>query len=225
MTDDSQREPIVPAGPPNQTRRAELGEDEAKQPGERMLLWIDGVGGFLTCLGDAVSLGQASPGNRVDIAILGDLPREVAQIRRESGYLIEPLQRIKVAGRAVQDLTLLSDGDEIEFDGGVRLRFRQPHALSATARLDIVSGHRTHPSSDGILLMADSCVLGPRWQDHVVCRDWENDFVLYRRDGKLFCRAMQGLEIDGQYCEGQGQLERNSHVAGTDFSLTLEPIE
>lgn len=209
---------------PSQTRKEDSEDASPQSTGERMLLWIDGVGGFLTCLGSTVSLGQAAPGNHVDIPILGDLSRRVAKIHREEGYLIEPLQPIQVAGRLVKEVTLLSDGDEIELGGGVRVRFRQPHALSATARLDVASGHRTQPSSDGILLMADSCVLGPKWQDHVVCRDWENDVVLYRREGDLFCRAMDGLEIDGQYCEGQGRLGRDSHIAGSDFSLSLEPI-
>ena len=44
------------------------------------------------------------------------------------------------------------------------------HVLSASARLEMVSRHRTQPHVDGILLMAESCVLGPKWQNHVVCR-------------------------------------------------------
>jgi hypothetical protein len=49
--------------------------------------------------------------------------------------------------------------------------------------------------------------------------------VLYRREGELFCRAMEPIEIDDQYCEGQGKVETNSHVAGSDFSLSLEDLD
>jgi len=179
----------------------------------------------LVCLGGEVTIGQAVPGSNVEVPIQGDLSRQHARIRRDDGYLIEPLHPVRVDGKDVRETTLLSDGDEIELGQGVRLRFRQPHALSATARLELVSGHRTQPSADGILLMAESCVMGPKWQNHVVCRDWSSDVVLYRREGDLYCRAMEPIEVDDQYCEGQGKVETNSHVAGTDFSLSLEDLD
>jgi len=196
------------------------GEDES-----RFVLWVDGVGGYLVCLGGEITIGQAVPGTDVEVPIQGDLSRQHARIRRDDGYLIEPLQRVRIDGKDVRETTLLSDGDEIELGEGVRMRFRQPHALSATARLELVSGHRTQPSADGILLMAESCVMGPKWQNHVICRDWSSDVVLYRCEGELFCRAMDPIEIDDQYCEGQGKVDTNSHVAGSDFSLSLEDLD
>jgi hypothetical protein len=90
--------------------------------------------------------------------------------------------------------------------------------------LDFVSRHRTHPWADGVLLMAESCVLGPKWQNHVVCQDWNGDIVLYRRDGNLFCRAMEPIEVDGEYCDGQARIGPNCHVTGGDFSLCLEGV-
>jgi hypothetical protein len=196
----------------------------ASQCGLRFLLWVDGVGGYMICLGDEVSIGQAVPGNHVDIPLQANVSRRHARIRREDGYLIDPDHSVRVDGKEIRETTLLNDGDEIELGDGVRLRFRQPHALSATARLDFVSRHRTRPSADGVLLMAESCVLGPKWQNHVVCREWANDVVLYRRDGDLFCRAVEPIEVDGRYCEGQARIEANSHVMGSDFSLCLEDV-
>jgi len=198
----------------------------AERPvGRRFLLWIDGVGGYLVCLADEVVLGQACPDCQVDIPIQADLSRRHAKISRQGdGYVIEPWQAASVNGQPIRGKTLLSDGDEIELAHAVRLRFRQPHALSASARLDFVSHHRTFPKADGVLLMAESCVLGPKWQNHVVCRDWQGDVVLYRRDGDLFCRAMDSLEIDGRLCDGRGQIHQNSRVSGSDFSMSLEEL-
>ena len=194
--------------------------------GPRFVLWVDGVGGFLVCLADEIVLGQSAPGNSVDVPVQGDLSRRHARIRREGeGYYIEPLHAASVNGQSVQTKTLLSDGDEIELSGGVRMRFRRPHVLSASARLDFLSHHRTDPSADGVLLMAESCVLGPKWQNHVVCRDWAGDVVLYRQDEDLFCRAMESIEIDGQLCDGRGRLGGNSHMVGTDFSLSVEELD
>ena len=183
------------------------------------------MGGYLVCLADEVVLGQATPNNPIAVPIQADLSRQHAKIRRQGdGYVIEPLHATWVNGQLIRGKTLLSDGDEIELAGAVRLRFRQPHALSASARLDFVSHHRTQPKADGVLLMAESCVLGPKWQNHVICRDWQGDVVLYRRDGELYCRAMDSIEIDGHLCDGRGQLAPNSHVSGSDFSMSLEEL-
>ncbi len=211
----------------DQTAR-QLGHDVAlTEPttGQRFLLWIDGVGGYLVCLSDEVVLGQATPHSTIAIPIQADVSRQHAKICRQGdAYVIEPFHSTRVNGQIVRGKTLLSDGDEIELALTVRLRFRQPHALSASARLDFVSNHRTLPKADGILLMAESCVLGPKWQNHVVCREWQNDVVLYRRDGQMCCRAMDSIEIDGHLCDGRGHLAPNSHVSGSDFSICLEEI-
>ncbi|MCA9121977.1 MAG: FHA domain-containing protein [Planctomycetaceae bacterium] len=197
-----------------------------KVNGERFLLWVDGVGGYLVCLASEILLGQAAPGNRVDVPILADISRRHARIARDGeGYTVEPLHILRLNGESIQTKTILSDGDEIEFGSGVCFRFRRPHALSASARLDVISRHRTQPFADSILLMAESCVLGPRWQNHVVCCDWEADVVLYRQDGELYCRAMEAIEIDGELCDGRGRLSTNSHVAGSDFSMSLEELD
>lgn len=208
--------------PNNWSGENDLGEVN----GERFLLWVDGVGGYLVSLASEIVLGQAAPGNRVDVPILADISRRHAKIRRDGeGYTIEPLHVLRLNGKAIQTQAVLSNGDEIELGSGVRLRFRRPHALSASARLDLVSRHRTQPYADSILLMAESCVLGPRWQNHVVCPDWEADVVLYRQDDELYCRAMNAIEIDGELCDGRGRLNSNSHVAGSDFSMSLEELD
>jgi len=190
----------------------------------RFMLWVDGVGGYLVCLPDAVSLGLATPGNTVDIPIMGDLSRQHARLRREDGYVIEPLQVVRVNGRLIRVVTNLADGDEIELGETVRLRFRQPHALSATARLEFLSRHCTQPSAAGILLMAESCVLGPKWHDHVVCREWARDVVLFRRDERLFCRSLEPLEVNGRRCEGPTPVAPGAHVEGSDFSFCLRQV-
>jgi hypothetical protein len=202
------------------------GEEAGGPRKPRFLLWVDGVGGFLVCLGDEIVCGQATTGTTVDVPILADISRRHVRIRREGeAYVLEPLHATRLEGRPVQTKTLLSDGDEIELGTGVRLRFRQPHALSGSARLEFVSRHRTQPYADGVLLMAESCVLGPQWQNHVVCRDWSRDVVLYRQDDELYCRAMDSLEIDGRLCDGRGRLDGNSHVVGSDFSMSLEELD
>lgn len=199
--------------------------DRGKGQSDTFLLWIDAVGGFWVCLADAVTLGQPVPGGAADVPILGDLSGQHARIRRDGeGYLIEAIRDVRVDGRPVDRVTLLRDGSTIELGPSVRLRFRRPHALSATARLDFLSRHRTQPSADAVLLMADTCILGPKPHSHVVCRDWMDEVVLYRQDDELFCRTRGALEIDGVSRKGRGPITRNSRVVGDRFSLSLEGV-
>lgn len=189
----------------------------------RMLLWIDAVGGFLICLDDEIVLGQPSPGGPIALPILADLSRRHAVIRRDGGaYVLEPLHRTRVDGKEVTGPVVLADNQLIELGESVRLRFTKPHALSATARLVLESSHKTQPSADAVLLMSDSCVLGPSGHCHVSCRDWQHDVVLYRQSEKLYCRAEVPLTVDGDRTTGSMEVPSGARIEGEDFSFTLE---
>ena len=191
----------------------------------RFLLWVDGVGGYLVCTNEEITLGQPVPGSQVDVPILGDISRRHARIRRDGeGYLIHPLRSVRVDGREIQSAATLVDGNLIELGDNVRLRFRRPHTLSRTARLEFVSHHRTHPSADAVLLVAESCVLGPGDKSHVVCRDWSHDVVLFRQEGQWHCRAPGRFEIDGVEVVDRGPIHGRSRIGSDDFSLSLESI-
>lgn len=193
---------------------------------EKFMLWVDAVGGYWVCLADEVILGQPGESGAADVPILADLSSRHACIRRDGeNYLIEALRDVRIDGRPVRHTGWLGDGCRIELGEGVKLRFRRPHPLSATARLEFVSRHRTQPACDGVLLMADSCILGPKSNSHVVCRDWPREMVVFRHDEKLFCQTTGPMAIDGVSCKDRGRLLPNSRVAGEGFSFGLEPIE
>ncbi len=192
---------------------------------DTFMLWVDAVGGFWVCLADEVTLGQPVRLGGVDIPILADISSRHARIRRDGeGYLIEAIREVRLNGREVENLASLSDGGRIALGERVRLVFRRPHALSATARLDFASHHRTQPSADAVLLMADSCILGPHPRSHIVCPDWPHEVVLYRHDEDLYCRTSGCWTVDGNRCQDRGRLTRNSRVEGEGFSLKLEEI-
>lgn len=189
------------------------------------MLWVDAVGGYWVCLDDVVTLGQPIPGAAVDVPILGDISSRHATIRRDGeGYLIEAIRDVLLDGQSVRKAAALSDGVRLQLGDRVRLRFRMPHALSATARLDFESHHRTQPSADAVLLMGDTCVLGPKRHSHVVCRDWSHEAILYRHDEELFFRAGVPFLVNGRPCQGRQRIDRAARIEGEDFSLNLEPI-
>jgi len=207
----------------------------------RFLLWVDSVGGYLVCLSDTVVLGQpavnSSETSHVDVPILGDLSRRHALIHRDGeGYLIEPVRAVYLRDQRIEHTTTLRDGDVVQLGDSVRLRFRRPHPLSQTARLEPVSYHRTQPATSAVLLMADSCILGPASSSHVVCPRWTRDVVIHRQPNRqdsgvaqdqpngLACRTRGEFTIDGIDYKNRGALSMQSRVAAADFSFNLEAL-
>jgi hypothetical protein len=208
------------------SRSSEVDTVAGNEIPQRALLWIDAVGGFLVCLDDCIVIGQPAPGEHVALPILADLSRRHAVIRRDAGaYILDPLQRTSVNGRELTGPHVLSDADLIQLGDNVRLRFTRPHALSVTAKLVLESHHKTQPSADAVLLMADSCVLGPNRHCHVRCRDWPRDVVVYRQNGRLHCRADEPLTIDGASANSENEIPSGVRVEGEEFSFTWETIE
>ena len=192
---------------------------------DKFMLWVDAVGGFLVCLADEVIMGQPIRCAPVDVPILGDISSRHARIRRNGeGYLIDAIRDVRLDGRPIAKVASLRDGSRIVLGEGVRLLFRRPHALSATARLEFDSHHRTQPAADGVLLMAQSCVLGPSPHSHVVCPGWSGEVVLYRHDEQLYCRTPGRFEVNGRRCRDREPITRNSRIEGDSFSMKLEEI-
>jgi hypothetical protein len=216
---------IEPATLPHAKRegRADAEMETGRPAGERFFLWIDGIGGYLVCLGNRITLGQATPDAYVDIPLYADVSRMHATLARESeGYLLEANRSLLVNGQPVER-ALLQSGDRITLGGSCQLLFRQPVPVSATARLDLVSGHRLPVTVDGVLLMADTLVLGSGPQAHVSMPDLEHPIVLYRQKEELGIRHAGALTINGERYHERGVLRLASSVAGDDFAFAIEP--
>ena len=196
---------------------------------DQQMLWVDGVGGFLICLADEVVLGQPAVGGaadgRPDVPILADLSRKHLRIKRESGnYVLVPHGSTWVDDRPIEGPTALTGGELVRLGHGVKLRFTKPHALSATARLTVESGHRTTPSADAVLLMAESCVLGPESHSHVRCPAWTEEAILFRGAGGLYCRAGKPLRVGDQEIKGPLKIEPGTRIEGQDFAMSVERV-
>jgi hypothetical protein len=190
----------------------------------RFLLWIDGVGGFLVCLGNRVTLGQATPDGYVDVPLFADVSRLHAALTRENGtYVLEGMRPVEVNGKPTEK-ALLRPNDRITLGATCQLQFRQPAPVSASARLDLTSGQRLPLAVDGVLLMADTLLLGPGQQMHVTVPDLKQPVVLYRHKDGLGVRSPGPLMIDGQRCQERGLLRPTSSVSGEDFAFAVEPL-
>jgi hypothetical protein len=196
-----------------------------KRPEPRFLMWVDAVGGYLVCLSDEVVIGQAVPDSNADVRIFGDMSRRHATLKRYSEeYLVIPHAHTKVDRRPINGPQPVRDGDEIEFGSTVVMRFRQPHPMSATCRLEFISHHRTQPFADGVLVMANSCILGPTISNHVVCRKWRKDVMLVRQGQFLRCHGPAGTTVDGKPAGARAEISFDSRICGEDFCISLERI-
>ncbi|MEM9185008.1 MAG: FHA domain-containing protein [Planctomycetota bacterium] len=191
---------------------------------DRRMLWVDAVGGYLVCLDDEVVLGQPTgAAGGPAIPILADVSRRHAVIRREGGaYVLEPIGAVTLDGAPVTGPTVLADKHDIGLGAAVCIRFTRPHALSVTARLEVVSGHRLTASADAVLLMGESCVMGPNRHSHVRCKHWKDDVILFRQGGKLMCRSRAAMTLNGQASDGPAVIRPASRIEGEDFALSVE---
>ncbi len=198
---------------------------EATGPKGRFLLWVNGVGGYLVCMDDRIVLGRAGPDSHADIPLMGDLSRNHATLLRNGeGYLLQAHQASFVNGKPVVDQVVLHDGDVIRLGSTVELEFRQPSPVSATARISIVSRHRLPLAVDGVLLMAETCIVGEAAQAHIPAPALKEPIVLYRQAGALWCRAAGAFDVDGRTCAARAPLTLHSSVLGDGFSFSLEPL-
>ena len=205
---------------------------------DRLMLWVDAVGSYLVCLGDEVALGQpislplprgegrGEGGAAPEVPILGDLSRRHAVICREGeNYSIEAFRPARIDGKSITRATPLYNGCTLQLGDAVKLKFIRPHPLSATARLEFISRHRTQPSTNGIILMADTCIMGAASNGHVVAPRWQHEVVLFRQAAEIACRTSANITIDGAAKKtGRCTLRSRSRVEGEEFAFSIEPL-
>jgi len=190
----------------------------------RFVLWIDGVGGFLVCLGNKVTIGQATPDGYVDVPLLADISRLHASLTRDNGnYLLEAMRPVQVNGLSTEK-AILRPNDRITLGTTCQVQFRQPAPVSASARIDLMSGQRWPLAVDGVILMAETLLLGSGSQVHIAMPDLRRPLVLFRQKEGLGVRYPGSLTIDGGRFQERGLLRPGSTVTGEDFSFALEPL-
>src|SRR5205823_10650162 len=134
-----------------------------------------------------------------------------ALTRDTEGYLLEAVRPVKVNGEPAEK-ALLRPGDRLTLGASCQLHFCQPVPVSATARLDVMSGHRLPLAIDRVILMADTLVLGPGTQSHIEIPDLHQPVILFRHKDGLAVRHSGTLMVDGQPCKERGVLGPNSRV-------------
>lgn len=210
---------------PSQTNHVQDTPDDTRPLPKRFRLWVDGVGGYLVCLSPRVTFGQATSEGPVDVPLFADVSRLHAELTRDAeGYVLESGREVQVNGRPVKR-TALACGDRITLGSTCQFVFRKPVPISPTARLELVSGHRLPMAVDGVLLMAESLILGREGRVHVAMPDEvPGTVVLYRSKDGLGVRFDGPFTVDGRPCQGRSPLPLPAVVSAEAFSFAVEPV-
>ena len=192
----------------------------------RFLVWIDGVGVFLVCMNDRFEIGGTrfdNANDQADLALMSQLSRKHAAIVRSgSDYMLESHGSTKVAGRDVIDQCHLLDGHEVTLGSSVKLRFQLPSALSSSARIELLSDHRPPQPIDGVVMMAETCLLGPGPENHILCPHWSGTILLVRRDDGLWVQSRMDIFVNDQHCPNGSPLKNADLVTGPEIRFHLE---
>jgi hypothetical protein len=189
----------------------------------RWLLWIDGVGGYLLLPGNEWMIGGPSGADQNEICVQGDLSRREVCLRRQANeYVLQPLGAVQLGARRLTRPEVLRDGDRFTVGSNVIFEFSLPHPLSASAALALSSRQRLQPRCDGIILVADTCILSPTRSAHVVVADLIGEEVLLYRSGEWFVRGGEATTVDGIPANGRTKVCPGSRLQFGEVTMSLE---
>ncbi len=200
----------------------------------QFLLWVDGVGGYLVCLGDRVTLGQATADAPPDVPLFAPIAGLHAEIVRDAqgGYLIESARETTVNGGPATRCAL-RPGDRITLGASCQLVFHRPAATSNTARLELASGHRLPWAVNEVLLMDQTLILGTGEQVHVRLPDDRDPdapdappyrVLLHRTQGGLAVKCPGKFRVESRPETDRAPLPLPASVQTDRVTFTLEPI-
>ena len=203
----------------------------------RYMAWIDGVGNWLIVTSPEMTVGRAttatgplariSEPDAADCSLVANLSRRhVSLVRDDESFVLQARSTASVNGRPVDNRTVLPQSCSIELSGGVELGFSVPNQLSASATITFQSTHRPSTSVNGVILMADTCVLGPAPTSHIRCESWPESVILVRTPDGITAKSQLPLLVDGRYSTTKQIVSNGQVVRGPDgVQFRLEPLE
>lgn len=131
------------------------------------VLMLDGACAALLLTADVIRIGRESSHKPVEVALVADVDAHHADIYRQGeDYFLVAHGRTTVNHKAVTRV-LLRDGDRIKFAERARFVFRRPSRRSVTAVLSAGSHQRLANDVSEIVLLADTCLIGPNGRAHL----------------------------------------------------------
>jgi tetratricopeptide (TPR) repeat protein len=192
---------------------------------KRFLLWVDGIGGYLVCLSQRVSFGQATAEAPVDVPLFADVSRAHAEVIRDGeGYLIESNRGIRLNGCETKR-GVLAAGDRVTLGSSCQFLFHKPVPVSSSARLELTSGHRLPVAVDSVLLMGNELILGPGPEAHIEIPHLHDPVLIYRsKDGLAVRVPARTFTVEDNPYHDRAILPLPAVVSCETFTFAVEPV-
>lgn len=192
---------------------------------KRFFLWIDGVGAYLVCLSNRISIGQATGDGPVDVPLFADVSRIHAALTRDAEcYLLEASKAVSL-NNSPADKAVLQHGDRITLGNSCQMTFELPVPGGLSARLQLAGGRRLPMAVDSVLLMADMLVLGSGDKVHVQIPELEKPVYLIRQKDQLHIKWDGEFRIENTLHQGRASLPRSGTVIADPFTFAIEPVK
>jgi tetratricopeptide (TPR) repeat protein len=188
---------------------------------DKFVLQIDGVGGYLVMRGNPVSIGAISSSFRPDIALLCEAQVPTVKInRQEHDYFLRSDKPVQVGDKPVTEAPL-TDGERIALSMRCRMKFSMPNAASNTAVLTLSSARLPRPDINQIILMDRDILVGPASSCHIRQTVSNQTVTFYLRNGLLFCKSDEPIEIGGRISDGRSPLPMETTIRAGAMTVVL----
>ncbi len=188
---------------------------------EKFVLQIDGVGGYLVLRNNPVTIGAVSSSVRPDIALMCEAQAATVKInRQEHDYFLRSEHPVQIGDKNATE-ALLGDGDRIAMSLRCRMKFSMPNAASNTAVLTLSSARLPRPDINQIVLMDRDVLVGPASSCHIRQTISNETVTFYMRNGHLFCKSDEPVEIGGRISDGRTPLPMETTIRTGGFTVVL----
>lgn len=179
------------------------------------VLMLDGACAALLLTQDVIRIGRESHRKPVDLPLPADVEAHHADIYRQGeDYFLVAHGPTTVNHQRVTRV-LLRDGDRIKFAERAKFVFRRPSRRSVTAVLSASGHQRLANDVSEVVLLADTCLIGPNGRAHLQTPGCATRLVL----------SVSGLEVSARDLEdgaGRGRpLVYGEHRQIGDQGITL----
>jgi hypothetical protein len=194
-------------------------------------LWIDGCGGYRLLVGEAFQIGRGCADRNVDIPLVADVPSSAGTVRRTGDdYYWYPADADSSTHSGAGHWC--NPKEPIAGLGSADLRLSKPSPLCNTAVMTLKPPHRFGDHVDAVLLVQDTCLVGPSADCHVRCRSLSSTLILLHRDGDWFAKQGFGaksvaIPVGSTMKLGNSPSVKSASVTSTahaEISMLLESV-
>ena len=157
------------------------------------------------------------------LGVQADLRTRHATFTRErEEYRIVPHGAVRLNDAPIDGETLLRNNDRLTLGSDVSWRFLVPSPLSRSAVLRFESSHRPVPRVDGVVLLDQTCLLGPERQTHIPCPAWPESVILFLREGAFWAKTDGTISNSDGKTSAPVPVNNGSILSGEEWRFRVE---